>query len=69
VRRDALHNREKILTVAAELMSLRGSNVRLAEIAEAAGFAITGAESFWSLPVTLHIRSRRIGRPSREGSG
>ena len=40
VRRDALLNREKILTVAAELMSQRGSNVPLAEIAEAAGVGV-----------------------------
>jgi AcrR family transcriptional regulator len=40
VRHDALHNGEKILTVAAELMSQRGSNVPLAEIAEAAGVGV-----------------------------
>jgi AcrR family transcriptional regulator len=40
VRRDALLNREKILSVAAELMSQRGSNVPLAEIAEAAGVGV-----------------------------
>jgi AcrR family transcriptional regulator len=40
VRRDALLNREKILTVAAELMGQRGQNVPLAEIAEAAGVGI-----------------------------
>lgn len=40
VRRDALLNREKILTVAAELMAERGRNVPLAEIAEAAGVGV-----------------------------
>jgi len=40
VRRDALVNREKILTVAAELMGRRGRNVALADIAEAAGVGI-----------------------------
>ncbi len=40
VRRDALSNREKILAVAAELMAQRGSNVPLAEIAEAAGVGV-----------------------------
>jgi hypothetical protein len=40
VRRDALSNREKILTVAAELMAQRGRNVPLAEIAEAAGVGV-----------------------------
>jgi AcrR family transcriptional regulator len=40
VRRDALANREKILSVAAELMAQRGRNVPLAEIAEAAGVGV-----------------------------
>jgi AcrR family transcriptional regulator len=40
VRRDALLNREKILTVAAELMAERGRNVPLAEIAAAAGVGV-----------------------------
>lgn len=40
VRRDALVNRERILTVAAELMAQRGRNVPLAEIAEAAGVGV-----------------------------
>jgi AcrR family transcriptional regulator len=40
MRRDALVNREKILTVAAELMAQRGRNVPLAEIAEAAGVGV-----------------------------
>jgi AcrR family transcriptional regulator len=40
VRRDALVNREKILTVAAELMAQRGRNVPLAEIAGAAGVGV-----------------------------
>ena len=40
VRRDALSNREKILTVAAELMAQRGRNVPMAEIAEAAGVGV-----------------------------
>lgn len=40
VRRDALINREKILTVAAELMGQRGRNVALADIADAAGVGI-----------------------------
>jgi AcrR family transcriptional regulator len=40
VRSDALSNREKILTVAAELMAQRGHNVPLAEIAEAAGVGV-----------------------------
>jgi AcrR family transcriptional regulator len=40
VRRDAVINREKILTVAAELMAQRGRNVPLAEIAEAAGVGV-----------------------------
>jgi AcrR family transcriptional regulator len=40
VRRDALLNREKILTVAAELMARCGRNVPLAEIAEAAGVGV-----------------------------
>jgi AcrR family transcriptional regulator len=40
VRRDALINREKILTVAAELMGQRGRNVALADIAGAAGVGI-----------------------------
>lgn len=40
VRRDALMNREKILTVAAELMAQRGRNVPLADIAEAAGVGV-----------------------------
>ena len=40
VRSDALSNREKILTVAAELMGQRGRNVPLAEIAEAAGVGV-----------------------------
>jgi AcrR family transcriptional regulator len=40
VRRDALVNREKILTVAAELMARLGRNVPLAEIAEAAGVGV-----------------------------
>jgi AcrR family transcriptional regulator len=39
-RRDALFNREKILTVAAELMAQRGRNVPLAEIAETAGVGV-----------------------------
>jgi AcrR family transcriptional regulator len=39
-RRDALVNREKILTVAAELMAQRGRNVPLAEIAETAGVGV-----------------------------
>ena len=40
VRSDALSNREKILTVAADLMAQRGRNVPLAEIAEAAGVGV-----------------------------
>ena len=40
VRRDAQVNREKILAVAAQLMAERGSNVPLAEIAEAAGVGV-----------------------------
>jgi AcrR family transcriptional regulator len=40
VRRDAALNREKILTVAAELMSRRGRNVPVADIAQAAGVGI-----------------------------
>ena len=40
VRSDALSNREKILTVAAELMAQRGRNVPLAEIADAAGVGV-----------------------------
>jgi AcrR family transcriptional regulator len=40
VRRDALSNREKILTVAADLMAQRGHNVPLAEIAKAAGVGV-----------------------------
>jgi AcrR family transcriptional regulator len=40
VRRDALSNREKILTVAAELMAQRGRNLPLADIAEAAGVGV-----------------------------
>jgi AcrR family transcriptional regulator len=40
LRRDARLNREKILTVAAELMAQRGHNVPLAEIAEAAGVGV-----------------------------
>src|SRR6476646_7123462 len=40
LRRDALLNREKILTVAAELMAQRGRHVPLAEIAEAAGVGV-----------------------------
>jgi AcrR family transcriptional regulator len=40
VRRDALVNREKILTVAAELMAQRGRNVPLADIAGAAGVGV-----------------------------
>jgi AcrR family transcriptional regulator len=40
VRRDALENREKILTVAAELMAQRGRNVPMVEIAEAAGVGV-----------------------------
>jgi AcrR family transcriptional regulator len=39
-RRDALFNREKILTVAAELMAQRGRNVPLAEIADMAGVGV-----------------------------
>ena len=37
---DALYNREKILTVAAELMAQRGRNVPLADIADAAGVGV-----------------------------
>ena len=40
VRHDAQINRERILTVAAELMGRRGHNVPLADIAEAAGVGI-----------------------------
>lgn len=40
VRRDALLNREKILTVAAELMAQHGRNVPLADIAAAAGVGV-----------------------------
>jgi AcrR family transcriptional regulator len=40
VRRDARLNRERILTAAAEIMAERGTNVPLAEIAEAAGVGI-----------------------------
>jgi AcrR family transcriptional regulator len=40
VRRDALTNRQKILAVAAELMAQRGTNVPLADIAEAAGVGV-----------------------------
>ena len=40
VRSDALYNREKILTVAAELMAQRGRYVPLAEIADAAGVGV-----------------------------
>lgn len=40
VRRDALANRERILTAAAETMSQRGHNVPMSEIAEAAGVGI-----------------------------
>jgi AcrR family transcriptional regulator len=39
-RRDALENREKILTVAADLMSRRGHHVPLADIAAAAGVGV-----------------------------
>jgi len=37
-------------------------------IVQGSGRQVTGT-AWFSLPVTLHIRSRRIGRPSREGSG
>ena len=40
VRRDALLNRERILTVAAELMARRGRNVPLADVADAAGVGV-----------------------------
>ncbi len=40
VRHDARINRERILTVAAELMGRRGRNVPLADIAEAAGVGV-----------------------------
>ena len=40
LRRDALENREKILTVAAELIAQRGLNVPLADIAAAAGVGV-----------------------------
>ena len=40
VRHDAQINRERILTVAAELMGRRGRNVPLADIAEAAGVGV-----------------------------
>jgi AcrR family transcriptional regulator len=40
VRRDALSNREKILSAAAHLMAERGRNVPLADIAEAAGVGV-----------------------------
>jgi AcrR family transcriptional regulator len=40
VRQDAQINRERILTVAAELMGRRGRNVPLADIAEAAGVGV-----------------------------
>lgn len=40
VRRDAIENREKILTVAAELIAQEGLNVPLADIARASGVGI-----------------------------
>jgi AcrR family transcriptional regulator len=40
VRSDALFNREKILTAAADTLAARGHNVPLAEIAQAAGVGV-----------------------------
>jgi AcrR family transcriptional regulator len=48
VRRDALSNRERILTAAAELMAERGRNVPLADIAEAAGVGVGTLYRGWS---------------------
>ena len=65
MRRDPLHNREKILTVAAELMSQRGSNVPLAEIAEAAG---VGVGTFYrGYPDRTAVRRACRGGTSRNG--
>jgi AcrR family transcriptional regulator len=40
VRRDAVENREKILRTAADMIAVRGQNVPLTEIAEAAGVGV-----------------------------
>jgi len=61
VRRDALVNREKILTVAAELMGRRGRNVALADIAEAAGVGIgTLYRGYPDRTALLHARSALV---------
>lgn len=53
VRRDALANREKILTVAAELMAQRGRHVPMAEIAKAAGVGVGTLYRGWPDRTTL----------------
>ncbi|PQE02286.1 hypothetical protein CYL16_01635 [Mycobacterium sp. EPG1] len=53
LRSDAVANREKILTVAAELISQRGPHVPLAEIAEAAGVGVGTLYRGWSDRVAL----------------
>lgn len=53
LRSDAVANREKILTVAAELISQRGHHVPLAEIAEAAGVGVGTLYRGWPDRVAL----------------
>lgn len=53
LRSDAVANREKILTVAAELISQRGPHVPLAEIAEAAGVGVGTLYRGWPDRVAL----------------
>jgi AcrR family transcriptional regulator len=60
VRRDATLNRERILTVAAELMGRRGRNVPVAEIAEAAGVGVgTFYRGFPDRTALLHALEHR----------
>ncbi|MGA8329980.1 MAG: helix-turn-helix domain-containing protein, partial [Mycobacterium sp.] len=60
LRRDARLNREKILTVAADLMAQRGRNVPLAEIAGAAGVGVgTLYRAFPDRAALLHAMQLR----------
>lgn len=63
LRSDAVANREKILTVAAELISQRGHQVPLAEIAEAAGVGVGTLYRGWPDRVALlHALEHRAYR-------
>ncbi len=63
VRHDARINRERILTVAAELMGRRGRNIPLADIAQAAGVGVgTLYRGYRDRTALLHALEQRAYR-------